>query len=78
MPTVKQIGPYSFKFYNSDQPEPPHIHVRRDKLDVKFWPDPVELAGNHGFRSHEINRIEHLVIKHQQEFVEAWHDYFAT
>ena len=32
MPTVCQVGPYSFIFFSSDKGESPHIHVRRDRL----------------------------------------------
>ncbi|MEZ4512537.1 MAG: DUF4160 domain-containing protein [Chloroflexota bacterium] len=44
MPTVKQIGPYSSRFYASDEHEPPHIHVVRGWQRAKFWLDPVSLA----------------------------------
>jgi hypothetical protein len=49
MPTVLQDGPYNFIFFSSDQSEPPHIHVKRDRQIVKFWLTPVSLANNRGF-----------------------------
>jgi hypothetical protein len=78
MPTVLQDGPYSFIFFSSDQSEPPHIHVKRDRQIAKFWLTPVSLVKNRGFPQHEANRITHLVIKHQQTLLEAWHDYFSS
>ena len=76
MPTVFQIGPYTFIFFSSDRPGPPHIHVKRDKLIVKFWLEPVSLAKNRGFKEHELNQIARLVEEHQERISEAWHDHF--
>jgi hypothetical protein len=76
MPTVLQEGPYSFVFFSSDRGEPAHIHVKRDRLIAKFWLEPLSLAKNRGFKEHELNQIVRLVVKHQQTFVEAWHEYF--
>lgn len=76
MPTVLQVGPYSFIFFSSDQREPAHIHVKRDRQIAKFWLDPISVAKNRGFREHEVNRIARLVEEHQQTLLEAWHDYF--
>ncbi|MBI3944215.1 MAG: DUF4160 domain-containing protein [Chloroflexi bacterium] len=76
MPTVLQIGPYSFVFFSSDQREPAHIHVKRDRQIAKFWLDPVSLAKNRGFKEHELNQITDLVSDHQLFLLEAWDDYF--
>jgi Domain of unknown function (DUF4160) len=54
MPTVLRSGPYRFYFYSHEPNEPPHIHVDRDDLSAKFWLGPVQLAGNFGFRAHEL------------------------
>ena len=76
MPTVLQVGPYSFIFFSSDRGEPAHIHVKRDRLLAKFWLGPVSLAKNRGFQDHELNDISQLVEEHAQTLLEAWHDYF--
>lgn len=76
MPTVLQEGPYSFVFFSSDRGEPAHIHVKRDRLIAKFWLDPIVFARNRGFQEHELNQIMRLVEKHQQTFIEAWHEHF--
>jgi hypothetical protein len=77
MPTVLRVGPYSFVFFSSDQGEPPHIHVKRDRSIAKFWLNPVVLANNHGFPEHELRRIEALVVQHRQTLLEAWNDHFG-
>jgi hypothetical protein len=78
MPTVCQVGPYSFIFFSSDKGEPSHIHVRRDRQLAKFWLQPVSLAKNRGFKDHELNDILQLVETYEQQLLEAWHDYFDT
>ena len=76
MPTVLQVGPYSFIFFSSDRGEPPHIHVRCDQQLAKFWLSPVELGKNREFKDPELNDIYRLIKQHQQTLLEAWHDYF--
>lgn len=76
MPTVLNLGAYSFIFFSSDRNEPAHIHVKRDRQLAKFWLDPIALEKNRGFKEHELNQIGRLVEEHQTELLEAWHDYF--
>ena len=76
MPTVLQVGPYSFIFFSSDRGELPHIHVKRDKQIAKFWLDPIVPQKNRGFKEHELKQIARLVEDYQTTFLEAWHDYF--
>ena len=78
MPTVLRDGPYRFVFFSSDQGEPSHIHVKRDRQIAKFWLEQIALAKNRGFADHELNDIERLVRNHQQTLLEAWNDYFAA
>jgi hypothetical protein len=56
---------------------PPHIHVDRDNLSAKFWLNPVQLAGNFGFRAHELREIRSLVVDSRQKFLEAWNEFFG-
>ncbi len=78
MPTVLQVGPYSFIFFSSDGGEPPHIHVKRERKMAKYWLDPVSLAKNRRFPAAELKKIARLVREHQPELLEAWHDYFGA
>ena len=78
MPTVLRTGPYRFYFYSHEPNEPPYIHMDRDDLSVKFWLDPVHLSRNLGFSPNELHKLEVMVVEHQQEFLEAWHEYFGT
>lgn len=78
MPTVFRHGPYRFMFYSSDHPEPVHIHAIRDSDTAKFWLDPVSLSENHGFKNHELNHIEQIVVQNKQQLLEAWRDFFDS
>jgi hypothetical protein len=77
MPTVLRSGPYCFYFYSHDLNEPTLIHVDRDNLSAKFWLNPVQLAGNFGFRAHELREIQSMVRNSRQRFLEAWNEFFG-
>ena len=71
-------GPYRFYFYSHEPNEPPHIHVDRDDLSAKFWLSPVQLAGNFGFRAHELREIQSIVLESRVQLLEAWNDFFGS
>jgi len=77
MPTVLRSGPYRFYFYSHEPNEAPHIHVDREDLSGKFWLGPVQLARNFGFRAHELRTIQSMVTEHEEEFLEAWNEFFG-
>jgi hypothetical protein len=52
-----------------------HVHVRRDRKEAKFWLAPVSMAWNSGFSARELNEIRRLIIEHEQEIIEAWHEH---
>lgn len=76
MPTVPDIpGPYRLFFYSFDCHEPPHVHVRRERMVCKFWLTPVALSANHGFAPRELNRIRAIILENLERILEAWHDH---
>ncbi len=77
MPTVLRRGPYRFFFVSSDYPEPPHAHVRREKMVAKFWLDPVALERTGGFSRTELNRIARLVEDNRQILLEKRYEFFG-
>ncbi len=79
MPLIKRIGPYEFRFYSrGEAQEPPHIHVKRGRLEAKFWLDPVvRLASAGRFRPHELTAIARLVEEDKQVFLDEWNEYFS-
>ncbi len=78
MPTVLRIGSYRFFFYSNENDEPPHIHVRRDDCEAKYWLEPVTLAGNWGFPRRELTRVRGMVEQHREFLIQAWNDYFGS
>lgn len=76
MPTVLRVGPYRFFFFAGDRSEPPHIHVRRDKNEAKYWLSPVRLARKVGFKPAELRKIKRTVEEHEQQLVKAWNEEF--
>ena len=77
MPTVLTIGPYRFFFVSLDSPEPPHVHVQRERMVAKFWLDPVALERPGGFKSHELTTVHRLVDTHRDFFLERWNEHFG-
>jgi hypothetical protein len=76
MPTVPEIpGPYRFFFYSFDCQEPPHVHVRRERMVCKFWLTPAVLSANDGFSPRELNRLRAIILDHLTRILEAWHDH---
>jgi len=51
MPTVLLVGRYRFYFFSDEGIEPPHIHIKADQDQAKFWLDPIGLASNYGVQS---------------------------
>jgi len=78
MPTVLRVGPYRFYFFVGDRAEPPHIHVKRDKAEAKFWLAPIRLARNFAFADHELRAIEAIIRDNEQLLLEAWNDAFRN
>jgi len=76
MPTVKIIGRFRFHFYSADRNEPPHIHVSTPDGEAKFWLQPISIAFVRKLSRKELSRAMQLVHTYQEEFLEAWHEYF--
>lgn len=76
MPTVLNIGAYRFFFYANEGSEPAHIHVQAGRNLAKFWLQPTALASSSGFSARELTRLLALAREHEQQFKEAWHEFF--
>ena len=65
-------------FFASDRGDPPHVHVRYDRKQVKFWLEPlIELEYNKGFAPHELNLIVKLIDQYRDFLLEKWHEFFG-
>ena len=77
VPVLLRTRGYRFFFYSLEDREPPHIHVAQAGRYAKFWLDPVTLASNRGFRSHELTVLRELVLENKTLFLERWNAYFG-
>ena len=59
-------------FYEADLDEPPHIHVRKESAEAKYWLSPIALARVRRFRQHELNEIERIISAYREDLLEAW------
>ena len=78
VPTVLRIGPYRFFFYSNEGAEQPHIHVQREARIAKFWLQPASLAASGSISPTELRAIGRIVEERQNEFLEAWNDFFRS
>ncbi len=80
MPVLLRYDGFRFFFYSheGDPREPPHVHVRKDDCEAKFWLTPVvRYAWNKRFDVRTMKMLETIVKEHRLEFEEKWHVFFA-
>ena len=73
MPGIK-IEPYEVRFYEYDLTERPHVHVRRENKQAKFWLTPIELFQNKRYADHELGRIERMLDKNRKRLLALWEE----
>jgi hypothetical protein len=78
MPTIFWKGPYRIYFYSSDKVEPIHVHVQRGGKVVKFWLNPVRVAGNTGYSVIELRQIRRIIIKEKDRIEGTWYEFFGN
>ena len=77
-PTVFRSGPFRFFFFSREE-EQLHIHVQSPDGEAKFWIEPcIELARNYELSAQDLSRALQLVVDHEQEIRDAWHEHFDT
>lgn len=78
MPVVLRKNGYCLMFFASDVAEPPHMHVKKNGKAAKFWLTPiVALESNKGFRPHELNEIERIIVQESELLLESWNVFFG-
>ncbi|MFK3689658.1 DUF4160 domain-containing protein [Agrobacterium tumefaciens] len=78
MPTLLIWHGYKFRFYASDGPEPPHIHIIKDKCSAKVWLLSMEMAYNHGYNSREVAEFLSKVDENRDGWMEKWNEFFGV
>ena len=59
---------------NSDDHEPPHVHVWKAGGQVKIWLDPLALGERQGMSVREASRARELVWRHRSQLVARWEE----
>ena len=78
--TLLRVEGWRFFFYSNegDPREPPHVHVRKDHCEAKFWLEPeVTLAWSDGCDARALRQVAGIVAQHRSSFIRSWHEYFA-
>jgi Domain of unknown function (DUF4160) len=80
MPVVLRQEGYKFFFYSyeGEPREPPHVHIRKDHCEAKFWLTPVvRMAWNKRYDTRTLKKLEDIVKARRNDFEEQWHVFFA-
>lgn len=78
MPTLLIWHGHKFRFYASDGPEPPHVHVIKDNKEAKVWLSDMEIAHLRGYNELEMREIMAVVAEHREAWIGAWHEIFGV
>ena len=78
MATVWQQNGFDFVIHtNEPRFEPPHVHVRKGRQEVKFWLDDASVAALRHVPEHQLKLLRRKVVEQQSYFMEAWHVLFG-
>ncbi len=77
MPKLFEWKGWIFLFYSLDRMEPPHVHVRKERRELKVWLKDISVARNQRCSPKDISDILSVVEVHKDAFLEKWHEHFA-
>jgi len=77
MPTLLVWRGYRFRFYSSDMPEPPHVHIAKDGRSAKVWLLTLEVEYNRGYNEREIRDIAAIVAENRESWIGVWNEFFG-
>ena len=72
MPVVLRVRGYTFRFYEADLNERPHVHVTKAGREAKCWLDPIGIVRRGRFRPSELSEICRIVDANRDFLVETW------
>jgi hypothetical protein len=74
VPTILRTKGYRIGFYSSEPDEPAHVHVHKAGCEARFWPSPMQLSWNKGFRQAQLHEIARILDEHEAGLLEAWNE----
>ena len=77
MPTLLIWHGNKFRFYASDGPEPPHVHIVKDGHAAKIWLGTLDVAYRHGYNDRDMKQLLAVVSENRNDWIRAWNDFFG-
>ena len=78
MPVLHREAGLTFRFYASDEPEPPHVHVVGNGGRAKIWLVPrIEIVMVRSYDARQRNTIDRIAREHRDEWVDAGNEFFG-
>ena len=77
MPTLLIWHGYRFRFYASDGPEPPHVHVVKDRRTAKVWLRSLEMEYQHGYNERELAELLAKIGENREAWIGKWNEFFG-
>jgi hypothetical protein len=78
VPTLLIWRGYKFRFYASDMPEPPHVHVAKDGNSAKVWLRSTRLEYNRGYGEREMRELLAVIAADRDEWMGKWNEFFGV
>lgn len=75
MPTILFLFGLRFFFY-SEEHSPIHVHVKNGDGRAKINVETAEVIDNSGIKPKDLKKAIDAVIQYQEEFIQAWKEYF--
>jgi hypothetical protein len=77
VPTVFEWKGWKFLFYSTDVIEPPHVHARKGRKELKVWVADLRVARNQRCTPQEVSAVVGIVRERRREIMEAWDEHFG-
>jgi Domain of unknown function (DUF4160) len=77
MPTLLIWRGHKFRFYASEMPEPPHIHIVKDGKSAKVWLRSMEIEYLQGYNDREMRELMAVITENRDAWIGAWNDFFG-
>jgi Domain of unknown function (DUF4160) len=77
MPTLLIWRGHKFRFYASDMPEPPHVHIVKDGKSAKVWLRSLEIEYLQGYNEREMRELIAVIAENREAWIGAWNDFFG-
>lgn len=77
MPTLLIWRGYKFRFYASDMPEPPHVHIAKDGKSAKVWLRNLEIEYVRGYNEREMVELLAIVADNRNAWIGTWNEFFG-